>query len=127
MIQRVLVVDDEKPLRDAWERALVRQGYMVLSAGSGEEALDVIQNELVDVAFLDLMLPGMNGIELCRAIKKLNPVTCCFAVTGHSSVFELADCRAAGFEDYFGKPAPLELLLKAAADAFERQRRWAAL
>jgi DNA-binding response OmpR family regulator len=74
--------------------------------------------------FLDLNLPGMNGMDLCRRIKKDKPMAIVFAVTGYASLFELVDCREAGFDDYFKKPVDMKSLVKAANDAFERIDRW---
>jgi DNA-binding response OmpR family regulator len=74
--------------------------------------------------FLDLKLPGMNGIELCRRIRKNNPIACIYSMTGFSSLFELADCRDAGFDDYFLKPIDLSIFMKTAEDAFEKISRW---
>jgi len=76
------------------------------------------------VFFLDLNLPGMDGVALCRQIRKGWPMTICFAVTGYSSLFELSDCLEAGFEDYFTKPASLSDLLAAAEHAFKKIARW---
>ncbi len=120
----ILIVDDEGTIRDAFSRAFIGEGYEVITAASAEEALDLVQGRRVDVAFLDLLLPGMNGVDLCRALKKKNPIMCCFAVTGHRSLFELAQCREAGFEDYFVKPARLGLLFKTAELALDRMARW---
>lgn len=126
MEEAILIVDDESNIRDAFAKAFASEGYEVIVADSAEEALDLVRGKRVEVAFLDLMLPGMNGIELCRALKKKNPIMCCFAVTGHNSVFELAECREAGFEDYFVKPVRLGLLFKTAEMALERMDRWKA-
>ena len=76
------------------------------------------------VLFLDLNLPGMNGVDLCREIRKQYPMSIAYAVTGYASLFELSDCRDAGFEDYFTKPASLSDLLEAAEHAFKKLARW---
>jgi len=74
--------------------------------------------------FLDLNMPGMNGVTLCERIRKDTPLAIIHAVTGYASLFELSDCREAGFDDYFYKPVKLSLLLKAAEDAFNKLDRW---
>jgi len=71
-----------------------------------------------------LRCPGMNGVDLCREIRKQYPMAIPYAVTGYASLFELTDCRDAGFEDYFTKPASLSDLLDAAAHAFKKLARW---
>lgn len=124
MPAHILIVDDDAALLGVFERLFINEGYEVCVAGDGEAALAYIKENQVDAAFLDLMLPGMNGLDLCRAIKQNNPITCCYAVTGHKTLFELAECREAGFEDYFEKPVRVSLLLDAARNATERIARW---
>jgi len=122
--KKILVVDDEKAILNLLKQAFLRAGFVVVPAESAEEALTVLEQEELYVMFLDLNLPGMNGIELCRRIKKDKPMAIVFAVTGYASLFELVDCREAGFEDYFKKPADIKTLVKVANDAFEKIERW---
>ncbi len=121
---KILVVDDEKAIINLLKQAFSRAGYTVMPAESGEEALEVLEKEDMSVMFLDLNLPNMNGIDLCRRIKKDKPMSVVFAVTGYASLFELAECREAGFDDYFKKPVDIKTLVKAAGEAFERIERW---
>ena len=65
----------------------------------------------------------MNGIELCRNIRKTNPVLMIYAMTGWAALYEIEECREAGFDDYFTKPVSPERLSKAAEDAFEKLKR----
>ncbi|MFO7913359.1 MAG: response regulator [Desulfotignum sp.] len=122
--KKILVVDDEKAIISLLEQAFSRKGYEVRSALDAETALEILENETIYVMFFDLNLPGMNGIELCREIKKRRPVSVIYAITGYASLFELADCRDAGFEDYFKKPVNLSTLMDRAASAFEKIDRW---
>ncbi len=122
--RRILVVDDEESIRTLYESALSTQGYEVIAAESGEQALELLETESIAVMFLDLNLPGMSGIKLCREILEKNPTAICIAVTGYASDFELADCKEAGFEDYFKKPMPLGELFDAAKAAFDKIDRW---
>ncbi len=122
--RRILVVDDEKSIRSLYKSALVTQGYEVYAAESGEEALELLKTEPINVMFLDLNLPGMSGIQLCRKIMQKSPTAICIAVTGYASDFELADCKEAGFEDYFKKPMPLGELFNASKAAFDKIDRW---
>src|ERR1044071_1346596 len=66
---RVLIVDDEEVLRDVLEVVLRREGFDVVSAASGEEALNLLDGEEVDLVILDVMLPGISGIDTLRAIR----------------------------------------------------------
>ena len=122
--KRILVVDDEKQIRDMYSQAFTRAGYEVKTAESAEDALEIFKREQFWVLFLDLNLPGMNGVDLCREIRKQYPMSIAYAVTGYASLFELSDCRDAGFEDYFTKPASLSDLLEAAEYAFKKLARW---
>lgn len=120
----IMVVDDESAIRELFSEALTSAGYTVVTAGSAEEALDRIEKIPYWVYFLDLKLPGMNGLELCKQIRKRLPMAIAYAVTGYVSLFELSECRDAGFEDYFTKPVKLTDLLEAAENAFKKLERW---
>ncbi len=122
--RRILVVDDEQQIREMYTQVFSRAGYTVQAAESAEEALEIVRNKPYWVLFLDLNLPGMNGIELCSQIRKDFPMAIPIAVTGCASLFELTDCRDAGFEDYFIKPVSLQELLDVAASAFKKLERW---
>jgi len=124
MENKILVVDDEAAIRDSFEKAFTAKGFFVRCAETAEEALEILKVENIQVMFLDLNLPEMSGVELCKRIRKDKPVSMIHAVTGYTSLFELVDCREAGFDDYFTKPVELKSLFKAADDAFEKLNRW---
>lgn len=122
--RKILVVDDEEGVANLFRQIFERDGYTVRIADSGEKALDLLENETIYVMFIDLNMPGMDGIELCREIKKNSSLTVLFAITGYSSLFELAECREAGFEDYFKKPVEISILREVVKAAFEKVERW---
>lgn len=124
MQNAILVVDDEESVRRLLARIFGDAGFPVREAASAEDALSVLGREKIQVMFIDLQLPGMNGLDLCRRIRKDHPVACLFALTGFASVYDLVECREAGFDDYFVKPVDPAALVKAARDAFERLARW---
>ncbi len=125
MIERkILVVDDELNIRLLFEHKFTKAGYDVVLAENSEEALAILEKENIPVMFLDLNMPGMNGVELCRVIRKEKPISIIYAMTGYSSLFELSDCLEAGFDDYFLKPVKLDLLVSAVSIAFEKLKRW---
>ena len=70
-IKRVLVVDDEPDIRELVQHHLEIEGFEVLSAPDGEKGLFLIQNELPDLIILDLMLPGIDGLEVCRKLNNI--------------------------------------------------------
>jgi DNA-binding response OmpR family regulator len=124
MNNTILIVDDEASILNMLEKAFIKHGYTVRSAESAEEALKILKHENIQVMFLDLKLPGISGVDLCRQIRKDKPIAIIYAITGYTSLFELAECREAGFDDYFTKPVELKILWKAARDAFEKLDRW---
>jgi CheY-like chemotaxis protein len=118
------VVDDEAMIREMAKTVFVEGGYDVFTAEDAKTALMVLRAESIMVMFLDLSLPGMNGIELCKKIRKENQIAVLYAFTAYSNLFGLLECRAAGFDDFFEKPTDVKILLKAAQDAFEKLERW---
>ncbi len=125
MKKNIMVVDDEQGILSLMRDLLGKEGYTVHCAESGEEALAMLQ-ELEDchVFFLDLQMPGINGLDLCRLIKKNRPADCVYAITGYTSVFDLVECREAGFDDYIPKPFKIEQITLTAREGFEKLERW---
>lgn len=124
MGEKILVVDDEVSMRDMMFHALADGGYDVLLAEGSEKALDLVDHEDIAVIFLDLKLFGMNGIELCKEIRKRKPMCILYAMTGWSGLFEIEECREAGFDDYFTKPLKLDDIYKSIEEALQKQTRW---
>lgn len=122
--RKILVVDDEVSVRDLFQSFFSEEGYDVLLAEGGQEALVTLKLNNIDVIFIDLKLFGMNGIELCRQIRETKPISIIYAMTGWSALFEIGECREAGFDDYFEKPLDMEKLLLLVEQAFERLERW---
>ena len=124
--KKILVVDDEASILAMLKETLSTAGYNVRSAKNADEALKILKTEVIMVMFLDLRLPGMNGIDLCWKIREKDKISIIYAFTGFSTFYGLLECRAAGFDDFFVKPVSSKLLLKAARDAFEKLGRWKA-
>ena len=121
---KILVVDDEASIRELFTTVFTEADYEVIVAEGGTEALQILQVEDIDVIFLDLKLFGMNGIELCRQIRETKPISIIYAMTGWAPLFEIEECREAGFDDYFEKPLDMDMLLNLVAEAFARLNRW---
>ncbi len=122
--QRILIVDDEESICKLLKSALEAKGYTVYTAMSPSDALDILEKDTILVAFLDLNLPEMSGLELCKKIIEMNPLTLAYAITGYASHFQLAECKSVGFEDYFKKPVRLGDIFMAAERAYEKLDRW---
>jgi DNA-binding response OmpR family regulator len=111
----ILVVDDEKTLRDMLEYNLRREGYRVLAAADGKNAIDLAYSERPDLVILDLMLPGMSGFDVCRAIRKelIMPI---LMLSAREEEIDKVLGLELGADDYLTKPFGLrELLARVAA------------
>jgi DNA-binding response OmpR family regulator len=121
---KILIVDDEASVRELFAGVFGDEGYEVISAEDGNAALNTLKDDDIDVIFLDLKLFGMNGIDLCRQIRETKPVSIIFAITGWAPLFEIEECREAGFDDYFEKPLDMDMLQGVVADSFMKLNRW---
>jgi DNA-binding NtrC family response regulator len=100
----ILVVDDERAIRDLLSEALREAGYEVLSAGGGEEASRILREENVHIAICDIRMPGMDGIELLGHIRDVSPETVVILVTAFASVETAVHALRNGAFDYILKP-----------------------
>ena len=108
---RILVVDDERAVREAIERALGFEGYRVDHAGDGVEALEALAHQPVDAVVLDVLMPQMDGIELCRRIRASGDTTPILMLTARETVSDRVAGLDAGADDYLVKPFALRELL----------------
>ena len=122
---RILVVDDLKTNRDLLARRLRRDGHTVVKARSAAAALDILRDAEFDLMLLDILMPGMNGIELLRRIKadpNLHDVPV-LMISGLNEESAVLKCIAEGAEDYLPKPVDT-VLLRARIQACLERRRW---
>jgi len=101
---RILVVDDEAVVRDSMREWLTDAGYQVFTAESGRQALDVIQRERVSIVLADLVMPGMDGIELMKRARELNPNIAVIIMTAYGSIPTAIAAMKEGAYDYIEKP-----------------------
>ncbi|MDJ0952081.1 MAG: response regulator transcription factor [Acidimicrobiia bacterium] len=109
--QRVLVVEDDGAVRRAVERALTFEGYDVVTARDGAEALSIVLNGKVEAIVLDVMMPIVDGLEACRRIRARGDSTPILILTARSEVSDRVAGLDAGADDYLVKPFALEELL----------------
>jgi signal transduction histidine kinase len=109
----ILVVDDEAIIRDLCARAL--KGYHVTEAGNGEEALKVFARGGIDVILTDVMMPKMNGIELLKKLKEIEPTIVVIVMTGFAEKDVILNALKADADDFIAKPINL-LQLKTAVE-----------
>ncbi len=108
--ERVLVVDDEPQVLRLLRTALTERGYEVATAASGEEALDLLARRPVDVVVLDLVMPGMSGLDVCRALRPGSD-TPVILLSAHGDERDKVLALDLGADDYLTKPFGMEELL----------------
>src|SRR5919107_1258867 len=121
---RILVVDDEPAVRHAVDRALRQEGHQVELARDGREALDAVAAGPPDAMVLDLLMPRLDGLEVCRRLRAAGDRTPVLVLTARDAIADRVRGLDAGADDYLVKPFALEemlarvraLLRRAAAD-----------
>jgi len=108
---RILVVDDDRAVRESLRRSLSFNGYTVDLAEDGVEALEAINNERPDALVLDVMMPRLDGLEVCRQLRSTGDDLPILVLTARDSVSERVSGLDAGADDYLPKPFALEELL----------------
>jgi DNA-binding NtrC family response regulator len=110
---RILVVDDEQAIRDVLSAFLTEHGHEVVSAASGEDALARCARAKPDLVLLDLVLPGLHGIDVLKRVKGDDPQIGCIVMTAFGSISSAVDAIRAGGDDYLTKPFDNDELLLA--------------
>jgi len=126
MVEKVLLTDDEPGIRKVLGLTLADMGYRVLTAGSGREALDVFKKERPPVVFTDIKMPGMDGIELLRLIKQVDPDTEVIMISGHGDMDLAIESLKLEACDFVTKPInndALEIALKRAWEKIGMRRQ----
>jgi DNA-binding response OmpR family regulator len=121
MTQKVLVVEDEAVLRETLQYNLVHQGYQVRTAPDGRSALDVARRERPDLILLDLMLPGLDGLEVCRILRQEMNVPILMLTAKAEEVDKIVGLEV-GADDYITKPFSMRELLARVKAALRRVR-----
>lgn len=118
---KILVVDDEQDFLETIIKRLKTRGIEVAGVDSGYKALEFVDNQDVDVIILDVKMPGMDGIEALRELKKKKPLVEVIMLTGHASVESGIQGMQLGAFDYVMKPVALDELLEKVRQAYERK------
>ena len=109
---KVLVIDDEQGIRDLFIQALEEDDYEVLTVDNGEQGLDIIKSEMPNVIFLDLKLPGIDGLEVLKRISDLQSKPIVIMITGHGTIAKAAKTMDLGAYDYIVKPFDIDDIIK---------------
>jgi two-component system response regulator MprA len=108
---RILVIDDDPKIRSVVRRGLVYEGFRVTEAGSGEEGLDKARDHTPDLVVLDVMLPGIDGLEVCRRLRAAGDEVAILMLTARDEVKDRVEGLETGADDYLVKPFSFEELL----------------
>ena len=121
MKTRVLVVDDEKEFVDTLSERLSLRNYDVTTSLSGNDAVKKVKNHLFDVIVLDVLMPGMSGIETLREIKKIKPLIEVIMLTGNATVETAIEGLKLGALDFLLKPCETDDLVAKIDKAYEKK------
>jgi DNA-binding NtrC family response regulator len=118
---RVLLIDDETVFVDNLAGILTRRGMQVQSVNDGLKALDLLTNELYDVLVLDLRMPGMDGVELLKAIRERDIHTPVIVLTGNMNIKQLTEALKEGVAEVVLKPCRIDTLISCIENTYERK------
>ena len=120
---KIMLVDDEERFLTTTQKVLARKGYNVLTAGGGNEALEILSNHALHVVILDVKMPGMDGVATLKEIKRLFPLVEVIMLTGNATVESAIDGLKSGAFDYLMKPCDIDELIEKVKEAYEKRIR----
>ncbi|MFN2201360.1 MAG: response regulator transcription factor [Caldilineaceae bacterium] len=121
MAETILVVEDDRRIRDLLRRGLIFEGYTVVTAEDGETALRSARENLPDAVILDIMLPGIDGLEVCKRLRQVSNMPI-LMLTARDAVSDRVTGLDAGADDYMVKPFAFDELLARLRALFRRHR-----
>jgi len=116
----ILLVDDEEEFVKTLSERIQIRGFDADIALNGEQALDVLKQKMPHVMVLDLKMPGMQGLEVLRQVKKRYPELPVLILTGHGSERDEAEVRRIGDFDYLQKPVDIDILIERVRHAYQQ-------
>ncbi|MGI9255873.1 MAG: sigma-54-dependent transcriptional regulator, partial [Salinispira sp.] len=111
-MNNILVIDDEQGIREIFQDILKDEGYQVFTAADGIQGLNMLQNEVIDLVFLDVWLPGMGGIEVLQNIKEKFPRIEVVIISGHANIELAVKAMKLGAYDMLEKPIGIDRILQ---------------
>ncbi len=121
MADRILIVEDEETLCDSLQRVFLKKNYDVSGVTSAEAAMEIIEEGMYDVLITDIILPGMNGIELLKKARSVRPELIVVIITAYASVETAVEALRAGAYDYVMKPIIHEEIRKIVSNALSQK------
>jgi len=122
MEKKVLIVDDEERVVQSIAGVLEDEGFRIVVARSGEEAIGIFQQEEPDITLLDIWMPGMDGIEVLKRLKWIAPDCQVIMISGHATISTAMTAVKLGAFDFIEKPLSLDALLMTIRRALEREK-----
>jgi DNA-binding NtrC family response regulator len=120
---RIMLVDDEERLLSTTKKLFEKIGIDVLTATSGKDALELLKSEEVHVVFLDIKMPGLDGMETLQIIKKDFPLIEVIILTGHATMETAVEGLKLGALDFLIKPVSMKDILGKVEEAFDKVNR----
>jgi DNA-binding NtrC family response regulator len=117
----LLIVDDEEPFLESMKKRLEVRDFHVLCENRGDKAIETARKHPVDIALVDLKMPGISGEETLEALKSEHEWMEVVILTGHGSVDSAVECTRSGAYSYLQKPCELEHLLEVLKDAYKKR------
>src|SRR5215475_195019 len=120
--ERILIVDDERAIQTSLRGVLEDEGYRVTTVGTGADALRVLADEAPDLIFLDIWMPGLDGLDTLAEVKRLRPEPAVVMISGHATIETAVKATRLGAYDFIEKPLSLDKVLLTVTHALERSR-----
>jgi DNA-binding NtrC family response regulator len=117
----LLIVDDEEQFLSSISRSLAMRDFNVTAVNRGDLALEAARKQAVDIALVDLKMPGMGGQETLEALKKEHPWMEIVVLTGHGTIESAASCTRSGAYSYLQKPCEFDRLIEALIQAYKQR------
>ena len=122
MKSRILIVDDEAEIRRSLRMILEYEGYEVAEASSGPEGVGLAERDAPDLVFLDIKMPGMDGLEALQRMRAANETLPVVIISGHGTVSTAVEATKAGAFDFIEKPLASERVLLTIRNALDQTR-----
>ncbi len=119
---KILVVDDEKSMREVLEIFLAEEGYDIVAANGGEKAIEMMKKDVFNLVITDLKMPGITGFDLLKIIKEVSPRTTVVIMTAFGTTESAVEAMKLGAFDYIQKPFKMDDIRLVVKNAFERQK-----